>query len=145
MEESKAAEALLPEDAPRALLSIRLSVLTNETTSPVRQELDLRILARERGCRVVGVASNLNVSATKVPPWRRKQLGDWLNNRSPAESIALYMRELEPGGRYTKTRFTKEQAEATLDKLVGELEAIGPETAKDGWVNIHGGKTLREH
>ncbi|MFJ9004225.1 recombinase family protein [Streptomyces canus] len=83
LEELKAAEALLPQDAPRALLSIRLSVLTDETTSPVRQELDLRILARERGCRVVGVAADLNVSATKVPPWKRKELGDWLNNRTP--------------------------------------------------------------
>ncbi len=61
------------------------------------------------------------------------------------DSIALYMKELEPGGRYTKTRFTKEQAEATLDKLIGELESIDPETAKDRWVNVHGGKTFREH
>ncbi|MCX4477003.1 recombinase family protein [Streptomyces cellulosae] len=90
LEELKQAEALLPEDAPRALLSIRLSVLTDETTSPVRQELDLRVLARERGCRVVGVASDLNVSATKVPPWKRKELGDWLNNRSPEFDEILF-------------------------------------------------------
>ncbi|MFJ6082627.1 recombinase family protein [Streptomyces sp. NPDC092369] len=90
LEELRRAEALLPEDAPRALLSIRLSVLTDETTSPVRQELDLRILARERGCRVVGVASDLNVSATKVPPWKRKSLGDWLNNRSPEFDELLF-------------------------------------------------------
>ncbi|MDQ0601765.1 hypothetical protein QF037_006110 [Streptomyces canus] len=32
---------------------------------------------------MVGVASDLNVSATKVPPWKRKELGDWLNNRVP--------------------------------------------------------------
>ncbi|WP_052397223.1 recombinase family protein [Streptomyces sp. NRRL F-5123] len=90
LEELKQAEALLPEDAPRALLSVRLSVLTDETTSPVRQELDLRILARERGCRVVGVASDLNVSATKVPPWKRKELGEWLNNRSPEFDELLF-------------------------------------------------------
>ncbi|MFH9888963.1 recombinase family protein [Streptomyces luteogriseus] len=83
LQELKKAEALLPDDAPRALLSVRLSVLTDDTTSPVRQELDLRLLARERCCRVVGVASDLNVSATKVPPWKRKELGDWLNNRAP--------------------------------------------------------------
>lgn len=90
LEELKRAEALLPDDAPRALLSVRLSVLTDETTSPVRQELDLRMLARERGCRVVGVASDLNVSATKVPPWKRKQLGDWLNNRAPEFDEILF-------------------------------------------------------
>ncbi|MFF3398185.1 recombinase family protein [Streptomyces sp. NPDC002659] len=90
LEELKRAEALLPDDAPRALLSVRLSVLTEDTTSPVRQELDLRILARERGYCVVGVASDLNVSATKVPPWKRKELGDWLNNRTPEFDVLLF-------------------------------------------------------
>ncbi|MCH5676001.1 recombinase family protein [Streptomyces gilvus] len=90
LEELKRAEALLPKDAPRALLSVRLSVLTEDTTSPVRQELDLRMLAREKGCRVVGVASDLNVSATKVPPWKRKQLGDWLNNRVPEFDVLMF-------------------------------------------------------
>ncbi|WP_418957038.1 recombinase family protein [Streptomyces tritici] len=90
LDELKQAEAHLPEDAPRALLSVRLSVLTKETTSPVRQELDLRLLARERGYRVVGVASDFNVSATKVPPWRRKELGEWLNNRAPEFDVLLF-------------------------------------------------------
>jgi DNA invertase Pin-like site-specific DNA recombinase len=90
LEELKRAEALLPDDAPRALLSVRLSVLSDDTTSPVRQELDLRMLARERGYRVVGVASDLNVSATKVPPWKRKELGDWLNNRAPEFNVLLF-------------------------------------------------------
>ncbi|TDC80520.1 recombinase family protein [Streptomyces hainanensis] len=90
LEELRRAEDLLPEDAPRALLSVRLSILTDDTTSPVRQELDLRLLARERGYRVVGIASDLNVSATKVPPWKRKQLGDWLNNRAPEFDVLLF-------------------------------------------------------
>ncbi|MEU5436859.1 recombinase family protein [Streptomyces sp. NPDC020719] len=90
LDELKRAEALLPDDAPRALLSVRLSVLTEDTTSPVRQELDLRMLARERGYRVVDVASDLNVSATKVPPWKRKKLGDWLNNRAPEFEVLLF-------------------------------------------------------
>ncbi|MFE7892013.1 recombinase family protein [Streptomyces sp. NPDC057412] len=90
LEELKRAEALLPDDAPRALLSVRLSVLTDDTTSPVRQELDLRRLALDRGCRVVGVASDLNVSATKVPPWKRKELGEWLNNRAPEFDEILF-------------------------------------------------------
>ncbi|MEU1194720.1 recombinase family protein [Streptomyces sp. NPDC005813] len=90
LEELKRAEALLPDDAPRALLSVRLSVLTDDTTSPVRQELDLRKLALDRGSRVIGVASDLNVSATKVPPWKRKELGDWLNNRAPEFDEILF-------------------------------------------------------
>jgi DNA invertase Pin-like site-specific DNA recombinase len=64
-------------------------VLRTDTTSPVRQELDLRLLARDLGFRVVGVASDLNVSATKVPPWKREELGDWLNNRAPEFDVLL--------------------------------------------------------
>ncbi|MCM9079521.1 MULTISPECIES: recombinase family protein [Streptomyces] len=90
LKELIAAEAFLPPDAPRALLSVRLSTLTTETTSPVRQELDLRRLARERGYRVVGVASDLNVSAVRVPPWRRKELGHWLNDRVPEFDVLLF-------------------------------------------------------
>jgi DNA invertase Pin-like site-specific DNA recombinase len=90
LEELAKAEALLPSNAPRALLSIRLSVLRADTTSPVRQELDLRRLARDMGFRVVGVASDLNVSATKVPPWKRKELGDWINNRLPEFDVLLF-------------------------------------------------------
>lgn len=59
-------------------------------------------------------------------------------------SIAYYMRELEPGGRYAKTRFTKEQAEKTLDKLIADLESIDPETTKDRWVKVHNDKTFRD-
>lgn len=88
--ELKEAEERLPADAPRALLSVRLSVFSDDTTSPVRQELDLRLLAREKEHRVAGVASDLNVSATKVPPWKRKALGDWLNNRVPEFDALLF-------------------------------------------------------
>jgi DNA invertase Pin-like site-specific DNA recombinase len=90
LEELRAREALLPADAPRALLSVRLSVLTDETTSPARQELDLRRFAIMRGCRVVGVARDLNVSATKVPPWKRPELGEWINNRAPEFDQILF-------------------------------------------------------
>lgn len=90
LDELRREESELPADAPRALLSVRLSTLTAETTSPVRQELDLRLLARERGYRVVGVASDLNVSATRVPPWKRRELGHWLNERVPEFDVLLF-------------------------------------------------------
>lgn len=86
----EAKTALLPADAPRALISVRLSVFTEDTTSPVRQELELRQEALSKGHRVVGVASDLNVSATKVPPWKRKALGDWLNNRTPEFDVLWF-------------------------------------------------------
>lgn len=79
----KAANDALPEDSPRVLLSIRLSVFTQDTTSPIRQEIDLREKMLEKRWRVVGIASDLDVSATKTPPWKRPQLGKWLNDRVP--------------------------------------------------------------
>lgn len=99
-EEVKELEALtatnesLPEDSPRGLLSVRLSVLTEDTTSPIRQELDLWRQANSDRVRVVGVARDLNVSATKVPPWKRKDLGEWLQNRAP-EFDVLYFWKLD--------------------------------------------------
>ncbi|MFJ4678307.1 recombinase family protein [Kitasatospora sp. NPDC088783] len=90
LEELLADERRLPRNAPRALLSVRLSTFTADTTSPMRQELDLRRLARERGFRVVGVAGDLNVSATRVPPWRRRQLGHWLIDRTPDFDVLLF-------------------------------------------------------
>ncbi|MDF6017970.1 recombinase family protein [Streptomyces sp. JH34] len=82
--------AQLPTTSPRALLSIRLSILTEETTSPLRQELDLVRMAVERGSRVVGIARDLGVSATKVPPWKRPQLGEWISNRAPEFDEILF-------------------------------------------------------
>lgn len=88
--ELQARNEALPEDAPRGLLSVRLSILTKDTTSPARQELDLRRYAIREGIRVVGVARDLGVSATKKAPWERKELGDWLNNRTPEFDLILF-------------------------------------------------------
>ncbi|MEU9942301.1 recombinase family protein [Streptomyces lavendulae] len=124
LEDLKRAEALLPEDAPRALLSIRLSVLTEDTTSPVRQELDLRLLAREKGYRVVGVASDLNVSATKVPPWKRKELGEWLNNRAPEFDALLFWKLDRFIRRMTDLSTVIEWCERYGKNLVSKNDAI---------------------
>lgn len=60
------------------------------------------------------------------------------------ESISYYMTGLEPEGRFTKTRFTREKAEKTLDDLIKQLEAIDPESTKDRWVAVHNGRSFRE-
>ena len=60
------------------------------------------------------------------------------------EAVSYYMKELEPAGRYAKTRFTREQAQATLDKLIAELEAIDPDTTQDRWITVHNGKTFQQ-
>ncbi|GAA2917132.1 hypothetical protein GCM10020221_11570 [Streptomyces thioluteus] len=90
LEELEARESLLPADAPRALLSIRLSVLTDETTSPVRQELDLRRFALLDAAASSASPRDLNVSAPKSTQWKRPELGDWINNRAPEFDQILF-------------------------------------------------------
>ncbi|GAA2334452.1 recombinase family protein [Streptomyces cuspidosporus] len=72
----------------RGVRCIRLSVLTDETTSPERQrEADDRA-ARELGITFDGrEAEDLDVSASKTSPFERPQLGEWL--RRPTEFDAL--------------------------------------------------------
>jgi hypothetical protein len=54
------------------------------------------------------------------------------------------MTGLEPGGRFTKTRFTEDQAEKTLDDLIQQLNAMAPESTQDRWVAVHDGKSFRD-
>ncbi|WP_083063999.1 recombinase family protein [Mycobacterium arosiense] len=70
-----------PGPAVRALIIVRLSRLTDATTSPERQLETCRDLCRRRGYEVVGIAEDLDVSAGATSPFNRPQLGDWLTNR----------------------------------------------------------------
>lgn len=65
----------------RALGVIRLSVETDESTSPERQRESIEAWSRMQGVPLVGVAEDIGVSGT-VAPEDRGQLGKWF--RSPA-------------------------------------------------------------
>ncbi|MFC6009574.1 recombinase family protein [Nocardia lasii] len=65
----------------RALLVARLSVMTDESTSPGRQLEHGRNTVQARGWTVAGEATDLDVSATKYSPFDRPELGNWLKNR----------------------------------------------------------------
>lgn len=65
----------------RALVVVRLSRVTDATTSPERQRQACLELCKQRGYDVVGEAEDLDVSAGSTSPFDRPQLGDWLNNR----------------------------------------------------------------
>ncbi|MYV76229.1 recombinase family protein [Streptomyces sp. SID1046] len=67
----------------RALIAVRLSDMTDVTTSPLRQREAGEAQAARIGARVVGYATDLDVSATKTTPFERPELGDWL--RRPDE------------------------------------------------------------
>ena len=62
----------------RALLAVRLSNLTDETTSPDRQRVITRDHADRHGWEVVDTVEDLDVSASTVPPFERPRLGPWL-------------------------------------------------------------------
>ncbi|MFB9347446.1 recombinase family protein [Streptomyces heliomycini] len=62
---------------PRALSAIRLSVATDETTSPGRQREANEFAAASLGAVIVGEAEDLDVSASKTTPFERPQLGPW--------------------------------------------------------------------
>lgn len=64
----------------RALLLVRLSRMTDATTSPERQEADGRDYCQRQGMTVVGVASDTDVSGS-IDPLDRPALGPWLRDR----------------------------------------------------------------
>ncbi|HYS41013.1 MAG TPA: recombinase family protein [Pseudonocardiaceae bacterium] len=66
----------------RALLVIRLSHLTDSSTSPERQREIGELACRQREWEVVDTATDLDVSATKFGPFDRPELGKWLNDRA---------------------------------------------------------------
>src|SRR5712671_766081 len=76
----------------RALIVIRLSRVTDATTSPQRQLQSCRELCDQRGYDVIGVAEDLDVSAGKTSPFDRPQLGDWLNNRVGEYDVLVFYR-----------------------------------------------------
>lgn len=65
-------------DMKRILGVIRLSDFKDESTSPQRQREIITNEAGKRGGRIVAWAEDLDVSASKVSPFNRPELGKWL-------------------------------------------------------------------
>lgn len=66
--------------AYRALVVVRLSRVTDATTSPKRQLEACRELCQKRGYDVIGVAEDLDVSAGKTTPFERPALREWIGD-----------------------------------------------------------------
>src|SRR5690242_2684356 len=80
------------EEPPRALIAVRLTNRTEATTSPERQLRGCKSFCEQHGWNVVGVAMDLSVSATAVPPWRRPELSHWLDDRAPEFDLVVFWR-----------------------------------------------------
>jgi len=76
----------------RALIVVRLSRLTDASTSPERQLEKCRELCEQRGYEVVGIAEDLDVSASATTPFDRPQLGDRLANRFNEFDVLVFFR-----------------------------------------------------
>jgi site-specific DNA recombinase len=75
----------------RALIVVRLSRVTDATTSPERQLQACRELCAQRGYEEVGIAEDLDVTASTAP-FDRPQLGDWLTNRLGEFDVLVFYR-----------------------------------------------------
>src|SRR5690606_24091542 len=67
-----------------SLGGVRISRLTDDTTSPARQRADLE---RQPGAAYVYIAEDLDVSASKHSPFARPDIGPWLTE---PEKVAQY-------------------------------------------------------
>ncbi|MGW3827154.1 recombinase family protein [Streptomyces sp. NPDC005071] len=74
----------------RALSAIRLSVMTDETTSPERQREANKRAAEAVGAVIVAEAMDLGVSASKTSPFERPELGAWLGRPEAYDCIVFW-------------------------------------------------------
>ncbi|GAA2924340.1 hypothetical protein GCM10011428_46520 [Streptomyces violaceus] len=79
--------ASTPTERPRALGAVRLSYLTEVTTSPGRQRTSIQLCARQLGFTLIAEASDLGVSARKTSPFERPSLSSWLQRPDEYEAI----------------------------------------------------------
>ncbi|MFI7007236.1 recombinase family protein [Streptomyces sp. NPDC050145] len=76
----------------KALSAIRLSVLTDESTSPERQRAANQQASAAIGAHIIGEALDLGVSASKTSPFGRPELGPWLTDRASAFDVVVWWR-----------------------------------------------------
>jgi len=74
----------------RAVGVVRLSKMTDETTSPDRQMELIERKAADRGARIIGWARDDDVSATKFHPTKRPELRKWLARHAEYDEIIFW-------------------------------------------------------
>ncbi|MET9380834.1 hypothetical protein ABZY09_06995 [Streptomyces sp. NPDC002928] len=98
----------------RVLVALRISYLTDESTSLERQLADAREYIAKKVTQglnwvEVGVARDAHVSATKQHPMDRAELGHWLKERAP---------EFESESRITKRFYSWPRRIGSLDSTL---------------------------
>jgi DNA invertase Pin-like site-specific DNA recombinase len=78
-------------NALRGVSALRLSVLTDETTSPERQRAANQAAAASLGIDLADrEAVDLGVSASKTTPFERPELGDWLRRPDDFDALVFW-------------------------------------------------------
>ncbi|WP_210576242.1 recombinase family protein [Streptomyces sp. GESEQ-4] len=88
-------DTLARQKPVRVLIALRISYLTDESTSLERQLKDAREYISKKAALglnwvEVGVARDVHVSATKQHPLDRTELGNWLKERAPEFDLILF-------------------------------------------------------
>lgn len=73
----------------KAVGGIRLSSMTEDTTSPARQRQMIEQWSGGNDAEIVGWAEDLDVSAG-IAPWDRPELGQWLNEKSDQFDVLVF-------------------------------------------------------
>lgn len=72
---------------PTALAVLRLSCLTQATTSPARQRMAVRSCAQQLGFTIFAEACDLGVSARRTSPFDRPALSPWLRRPQSYDAV----------------------------------------------------------
>src|SRR5690606_36916919 len=78
-----------------ALAVVRLSVLSDSSSSPERQVERSTQLIRSRGWEHVGTADDVDVAAPQCSPVDRRELGQWLADDPPEPCDVLVVWRLD--------------------------------------------------
>ncbi|MCD0448414.1 recombinase family protein [Actinocorallia sp. API 0066] len=79
-----------PTRRPRVLGVVRLSNLTDTTSSPERQKNKISKWADLHDADVIGIAEDLDVSAITAGPWERPEFREWLNRPDDYDVIVAW-------------------------------------------------------
>lgn len=79
--------ASAPNETPRALGAVRLSNLTEVTTSPGRQRACIQQRTQQLGFTLIAEAADLGVSARKTSPFERPSLSPWLQRPDDYDAV----------------------------------------------------------
>jgi DNA invertase Pin-like site-specific DNA recombinase len=107
----------------RALLVIRLSRVTDATTSPERQLADCEHLCAQRGYTVVGTNQGPRCVRIRGPVQPRPNLADWLHDRHDEFDVIVVYRV----DRLTRSVRPPSEARSVGRSLFGRCNLIGSE------------------